>query len=381
MKIACIAPSQVPSNTANSIQMMKACHALAQLGHDVCLWVPGSARVNWDQLAGHYGLETPFDIRWLPSWRSLRRYDFVWKALGQAQRWQADVVYTWLPQAALLAAWRQVPVLLELHDRPMGHFGPWIFKQLVHSKGQKRFLLITEALHNVLMREFGASFAPGEVVITPNGVELERFANLPDPSEARRQLGLNERLTATFSGHFYAGRGTGLLFGLAQHLPDIQFLWVGGRKQDVEEWRGRLKAANVHNVVITGFIENRQLPLYLAAADVLLMPFERKITGSSGGNSADICSPMKLFEYLATGRAIISSDLPVIHEILNETNGVFCPPEDLPAWQEELSSLMSDAARRQRIAAQARQDAEHYSWKLRAGKALEGFIIPSGKSR
>ena len=218
------------------------------------------------------------------------------------------------------------------------------------------------------------------MVITPNGVELERFTNLPDPNEARCQLGLDDRLTATFSGHFYAGRGTGLLFGLAQALPEIQFLWVGGRQQDVADWRERLKSAEVHNVVITGFIENRQLPLYLAAADVLLMPFERKITGSSGGNSADICSPMKLFEYLAAGRAIISSDLSVIHEILNETNGVFCPPEDLPAWQAGLSSLMKDAARRQRIAEQARRDATRYSWKLRAEKALAGFIIPSEKS-
>jgi glycosyltransferase involved in cell wall biosynthesis len=262
----------------------------------------------------------------------------------------------------------------------MGHFGPWIFKQLVRTQGRKRFLLITEALHNVLIREFDASFAPGEVVITPNGVELERFANLPAASEARRQLGLDERLTATFSGHFYAGRGTGLLFGLAQALPEIQFLWVGGRQQDVADWRERLQSAGVHNVIVTGFIENRQLPLYLAAADVLLMPFERKITGSSGGNSADICSPMKLFEYLAAGRAIMSSDLPVIHEILNERNGVFCPPEDLPAWQEGLSQLMQDTAKRQRIAAQARQDALQYSWKLRAGKALAGFIIPNEKT-
>jgi glycosyltransferase involved in cell wall biosynthesis len=380
MRIACIAPSEVPSNTANSIQVMKACHAMAQLGHEVCLWVPGNPGPTWEQLAEHYGLETPFEIRWVPSWLPLRRYDFVLKALGQAQRWHADAVYTWLSPAALFAVWRHMPALLELHDRPMGHFGPWIFKQLVRTQGRKRFLLITEALHNVLIREFDASFAPGEVVITPNGVELERFANLPAASEARHQLGLDECLTATFSGHFYAGRGTGLLFGLAQALPEIQFLWVGGRQQDVADWRERLKSAGVHNVIVTGFIENRQLPLYLAAADVLLMPFERKITGSSGGNSADICSPMKLFEYLAAGRAIMSSDLPVIHEILNERNGVFCPPEDLSAWQEGLSQLMQDTTKRQRIAAQARQDASQYSWKLRAGKALAGFIIPNEKT-
>ena len=50
MKIAVIAPSRVPSNTANSIQVMKVCQALAQLGHTVRLWVPGENSTPWEQL-------------------------------------------------------------------------------------------------------------------------------------------------------------------------------------------------------------------------------------------------------------------------------------------------------------------------------------------
>ena len=86
---------------------------------------------------------------------------------------------------------------------------------------------------------------------------------------------------------------------------------------------------------MTGFIENSKLPLYQAACDILLMPYENAIAGSSGGNSVDICSPMKMFEYMAVGRAIISSDLPVIHEVLDNETAFFCPPEDSSAWVKE----------------------------------------------
>ena len=77
MRIACIAPSEVPSNTANSIQVMKACHAMAQLGHEVCLWVPGNLGPTWEQLAEHYGLETPFEIRWVPGAPSGENYEVI----------------------------------------------------------------------------------------------------------------------------------------------------------------------------------------------------------------------------------------------------------------------------------------------------------------
>ena len=373
MKIACISPSTVPSRTANSIQAMKACHGLAQNGHEVRLFLPGEVRSTWDFLANQYGLETEFQLNWLPSRRIFRRYEFSINAVTQAQRWGTEVVYTWLPQAGLFALERGIPSILEVHDRLKGSLGPWVFGRFFRHRGHKRLAVITHALLKVLENENGIQPAAGEAVITPNGVEWERFANQPAPKEARAILGLRESPTAAFSGHFYAGRGTDLLFSLAQSLPDIQFLWIGGRQEDIDHWKSRLHAENVQNVVLTGFVENSRLPLHLAAAEVLMIPFERIIRGSSGGNSADICSPMKLFEYMATGRAILTSDLPVIHEVLNETNACFAPPEDLPAWQKSLSALIKDPPLMRKLGDNAREDARQYSWKERERRALEAF--------
>lgn len=372
MKIACISSSRVPSSTANSIQMMKVCHALSQVDEPVRLWLPGEGGADWSALARQYGLSQPFEVCWLPSARFLRRYDFVWRSVAETQRWGAHCLYTWMPQAAVLALRRGLPVILELHDRVTGRLGPWFFRQFIQTTGKKRLLVITRALHSRLETQFG-DLSNVDIQIAPNGVELEQYIGLPEAAAARARLGLAQNLTVVYSGHFYAGRGVDLLVGLAASFPQVNFVWVGGRAGDVEALRRQLEKQNISNVVLTGFIPNQQLPLYQAAGDILLMPYERSIAGSSGGNSAEICSPMKMFDYLAAGRGILSSDLPVFHEVLTTQNAVFCPPEDLSAWRGALADLIEDPLRRQRLGSQARQDAEVYSWRRRAEKALLGF--------
>lgn len=375
MKIAAITTSTIPSSTANSMQVMKVCQALAQVGGAVSLWAPGGREITpWETLAGHYGITTPFEVHWLPSLRLFRRYDLAASALQRAQSWGAQMVYTWLIQTAVFALWRGFPAILELHDRPTGKIGPQLFKLYLRHNGQKRLLVITSALQRALEQQYEYRFAPDEIRVAPNGADLERYNHLPAPAAARHQLGLPEGPTAVYSGHFYAGRGMGLLFELAQRLPQVNFLWVGGRPAEVEQWRARLAERGSNNVLLTGFVENQRLPLYQAAGDVLLMPYERSIAGSSGGNSAEICSPMKMFEYMAAGRAILASDLPVLHEVLNPANSVFCPPEDVDAWALVLDDLLSDPARRARLMAQTRSDIKQYTWRARAERTLEGFL-------
>jgi glycosyltransferase involved in cell wall biosynthesis len=108
----------------------------------------------------------------------------------------------------------------------------------------------------------------------------------------------------------------------------------------------------------------------LAAANILLMPYGRSIAGSGGGNSAEICSPMKLFDYLASGRAILSSDLPVIREVIDEDCARFAPPDDVEKWSQALAELLEDGALRVRLAARARDLAVQYAWKKREERCL-----------
>ncbi len=374
MKIACVSSSRVPSSAANSIQVMKVCQALAQVGHQVNLWVPGNAHLPWGELSTYYGLSIPFETGWIASPPALKRYDLAYLAVQRAVKMKADLLYTWLPQAAVIGLRRDLPVILEVHDRPTGNFGPWLLRQTVKLNGKKRLAIITNALKQAIESEFHLPLPQDIFVIAPNGAESERYQELPEPAAARRQLNLTDKITAVYTGHFYEGRGLDLLYDLARAFPQVQFLWIGGQPDAVETWRERIAADGISNVVLTGFIENQRLPLYQAAGEILLMPYESSIAGSSGGNSADICSPMKMFEYLACGRAILSSDLPVLHEVLNDENAAFCPPEDLQGWKNELSALLANRERMSHLGNNARRDAQNYTWRLRAERILADFI-------
>ena len=372
MRIACIATSEVPSRKANSIQVMKVCQAFIDLGHTIKLWLPGRAPdVSWQFLAEHYGIKDQFPIRWIRAARQLRRYDFCLRAVLAARLWGADLYYTWPLQAAAIASKRGLPTVLEIHDEPKGRFGPWLFGQYLRGSGTRRLLPITESLRAWLERVYKVSLESPLAVIAPMGVDLERYADLPTPVEARQELAIRETFTAGYTGHFYPGRGIDLLLELARRNPAMQFIWAGGEPAAVDRWRRRLAGSGVDNVQVLGFVSNARLPLVQAACEVLLMPYERRISVSSGGDTARFASPMKVFEYLASERAIISSDLPVLREVLNEKNAVLVPPEDVIAWNDAIQSLALNPDQRQHLASQARSDAARYSWIERARRSLQ----------
>ncbi len=371
MKIASITTSPMPTSTAHSIQAIKVTQALAQVsGAEVRLWVPGSTPAPWERLASNYGLTTPFAVDWLPARPALRRYDFAWAAVQAARAWRADLIYTWTIQAAWLASRQGLPVVQEMHDVPMGRLGPWFFRQFAHSRTPHRILCTTRALRARLEDQLGHALPDSQVLIAPNGTDMERYRDLPAAPQARAALNLAEKFTVVYSGHFYPGRGMDLLLELARAFPQVQFLWVGGKPQDVEPWKTRLQNEQLENVVITGFVENSRLPSIQAAADVLVMPYRPAVSDSGGGNIVEVFNPMKMFDYLATGRAILSSDLPVLHEVLNESNAVFARADDISDWVQVLGRLIQDDELRARLAQQALADAPQYDWHVRARRAL-----------
>jgi glycosyltransferase involved in cell wall biosynthesis len=374
MKLACIAPSTLPSETANSVQVMKVSQALTQLGHKVCLFVPSGQPTPFDKLRSHYGVKTEFEIRWLKTNPSLRKIDFAWQSVHLAKKEHFELIYTRMLWVALLALHQKLPVILEMHELPGGRFSPRLYRYYLSMPGKKLTVFITRGLQEQIETTLNIRHPAAQSCIAPDGVDLERFVDLPSASEARRMLGLNETFSAVYSGGFYPGRGLENLYELAKHFPQVQFVWIGGKPAQLQKWQQKLSEESIQNVVLAGYIANQQLPLYQAAGDVLLMPYKSKVAGNSGGNIAGVTSPMKLFEYLASGRAILSSDLPVLHEVLNETNALFYPPEDTSKMLSQFQKLFSDNSLRNSLSAQAKKDALKYSWKQRMQNILDIFI-------
>jgi glycosyltransferase involved in cell wall biosynthesis len=227
---------------------MKMNQAFASLGYDVHLLIPDEEKGiedgnrSWDSLAHHYGLSTLFEMEWLPINPRLRKYDFAWYAVRKAKAWGADIIYTRLPQAAALAARQGVNTILEVHDFPQGITGPLLFRLFLRGSGAKRLILISSPLAADLKDRFGSIIQPPFMQVNPDGVDLERYINLPEPQESRRRLSsmINihgdklraqfhpKRFTAGYTGHLYPGRGISLILNMAKQLPQVNFLIVGG---------------------------------------------------------------------------------------------------------------------------------------------------------
>lgn len=387
-RIAVIAPTEIPARRANTLQVMKMTQAIKSLGHDVRLAVPGEQPAEakdlesyWIQLSNHYGLQRQFPIHWLAADPRLRRYDFSFRAAFWARRWNADLLYTRLPQVAAIGAQMGLPTILEVHDLPQGTLGPWLVRQFLKNKNAHSLVVITQALAADMADYFSLPASPTFTIVAPDGVDLDRYNNLPSTKAARRNLYQNaitalprpidpEQFTAGYTGHLYAGRGTAMILELAASLPEIAFLIVGGEPEDVVNLQNIINARKLENTIVKEFVPNAELPRYQAACDVLLMPYGKHVAASSGGDISRYLSPMKLFEYLACERAIISSDLPVLKEVLNSNNAILLPYDDLDSWINAIKNLQSDPGLRTRLAKHARQDANQYTWEARAAKIL-----------
>lgn len=385
MKVLIAAPTYLPSRRANTLQVMKMAQALHGLGYEICVLVPerkAESEYPRDEIKKLYGLQSDLNIVWLPVKPNLRGYDYSIKIVKYFRRWGGDVLYTRLPQAAVFSSTLNLPTIFEIHDLPGGLTGPWLYRRFLQCSGSRRLVLITQALKADLNKQFGELLQSPSTVVAPDGVDLVRYENLPEPEDARRLLKESQgvqipegKFTAGYSGHFYPGRGLDHILAIASKIPDFTFLLIGGNPHDIDEIRSKVVARNLDNVIITGFIPNLNLPLYQAACNVLLMPYQKVVEASSGGDIAKYLSPMKMFEYLACGRVIIASDLPVLREVLNDQNSILLPANDIDAWVETILEISAASNRQKSLSEKSKNDALKYSWESRANKIFSGGWI------
>ncbi len=375
MKIAYLSSATVPSNSANSLQVMKMCQAFAQEGNEVHLILPpgdetGSADGPGvpERIIRQYGVTAALPIHRVKLLPLLGRRGLAWAEAGEASRLCPHLVYTRGIDIAWAVTQHGFPVMLELHQPPTGRIGPLYFRQIL-GRRNLRLAVISRALEETLRGAYPA-LCGRDILIIPDAVDGEAYRALPDPGRARARLSLPaRRFTAGYFGSLVAGRGVELICEMARLLPDVDFLMLGGGPGEVREWKARTTAAE--NVRWLGYVPNADVPLYQAACDVLLMPYQREVTIHGKGNTADIMSPMKLYEYMAAGRAILASDLPALRLMLNERNSVLLAPDDPAAWADALARIRKNADRRKRITLRARADVRAHTWRNRAKKILK----------
>ena len=127
-----------------------------------------------------------------------------------------------------------------------------------------------------------------------------------------------------------------------------------------------------------GFVAQREVSSYFLAPDVLVMSYSSGVTIRDGTEAGEFTSPLKLFEYMAAGKPIVATGVPLVLEILRSgENSVVTPPEDEEEFLRALELVLADSGLCSRISEGARLDATGYTWEKRVEKIIDGVEIGS----
>jgi glycosyltransferase involved in cell wall biosynthesis len=209
------------------------------------------------------------------------------------------------------------------------------------------------------------------ILVAPDAVDLRRFASLPERTAARAELGLPaEAPVVVYTGHLYPWKGAHTLALASRHLPsDALVCIVGGTPADLDKFRSFLDRERLDSVRLAGYVSPAEVPTWLAAADVLVLPNSARET-----ISASYTSPLKLFEYMAARRPIVGSDLPSLREVLrHDANAHLVPPDDPAALAAGVRALPADPTRARRLAEAAWHDVQGRTWDARA-QTIVSFV-------
>ena len=375
MRIAYLHGGSIPSFFANGVHVMRMCDAFTDAGHDVTLYTaPGTdAYADLDPYA-YYGVRHRFAIRYLPYTENTPTG--YWKRAEQVREMLIrdtvpDLVYGRDPYSLARAA-DLAPFVYEVHQVRKDVAPPWTEHELFARPLLARVVAITHALARDL-QDIHHGLGPLPVLVAPD------CADPPDPGTAVSAPDLPGRPDAPrigYVGHLYNGRGIDLILDLAGRLPGFDFHLVGGTAEDRARWEDPCPHPNVY---FHGHLPPAALPGYFPLFDVVLAPYQRKVYTWGGiEETGRWASPMKLFEYMAHGRAIIASDLPVLHEVLQDrVNCLLRPPDQPQAWAEAVAELVADLVLRRKLGDEARrQFSQLYTWRRRADTVLAGLDLP-----
>ena len=361
---------------ASAVHMLKMCQAMAKLGIEVECVLPG--RVNKKRLFSYYGIKNPFRVTSIALSGGLARrplHGFLSALYACGKKENFDLVLT----RDLIFAWFAtkvfgVPTVYDAHHPPVNWAAEIIISSFSRSKNLLGMSFNSRGLHDIY---FCLGMTGQNPIVAPNGFEREAFEGEHDIPSLRESLGLPlERKIVCYCGNTYRGRGLEILMRAAAQMPEVEFLIVGGRERDNVLWREMARQEGSGNLRIEGFVRQREVPSYLLASDVLVMPYSSKITIRDGTEAGKFTSPLKLFEYMAAGKPIVATGVPSVLEILRPgENSVVTPPDDGGEFIRALGLVLADSELCTRISEGARSDAAGYTWEKRVEKIIDGVGV------
>jgi hypothetical protein len=379
MRVGYISPSTLPSRAANSVHVSLQCEGLAQAGAAVTLYAKRSIEREADlmpALREHYGID-PSDIRAVSYYSaSSRAMSARIAALALAtmneEGWPDAIISRNLYASFVLAVVQRQPLIFETHQLECGIRKA--MQRAIFARPWVTTLVISQQLAMYLEQHHGSQ--PARVLVLHDAA-AEGIQPIP-VAERRRHLvhfvpasnGSWDAVCGYF-GHLYQGRGIEIIEQMASERPSVLFIVYGGTEADVAT---RRKANVLPNLIFGGHIPHPAARKIMLCMDVLLMPYQASVSiGVSGHDTARWMSPMKMFEYMASGVPIVASDLPVLREILKDGhNAVLVPPAVPRAWIAAVDRLLLHRAWGLSLGDRAHEEYRaNHTWRRRGQRILQ----------
>lgn len=367
MKLIYFTALNYPSNIANSKQVFAMAKCFREALGDDFIFIINSN--NSDENVSNLN---PLEINC--RWKNFRTlYNFFWAAFNfgkffDKKNKKETIIYSKDANlyliSLLLKTFFGYKTCFESHMM----FGK--LKDFIIAKFSDYVVCTTSKLKSELV-SIVAGEQKAEIFVEPDAVDLEIFDIDVSREEARKILGIPNGIKIIgYTGSFRTfgmEKGVGDAIKALSLLEDktAQFWAIGGKEEDVKYYEKIAKELEIpERVRLSLPCDQPKLALYQKAFDVLVMPFPYT------EHFAKYMSPLKMFEYMASGTPIITSDLPSIREILDEESAILVSPDDPQALAERIEKVLADQTLAQHIAQTAFKNVRGYTWAERARAIL-----------
>lgn len=361
MKIIYLAEIRLPTKNAHGFQIMNMCSAFVKEGSKVLLLIPWRKNLLKKDPFDFYKLPKIFKVKKLPAIDLyplrfiperisgfIHLFSFLLSARIYLFFVSCDILYTRESFVGLFFK----KFCLEVH-----------MPEQIKRRGFRAEKFIV--LNNYIKKELVlCGLNSDDILVAPDAVDLSLF--YPRPKMEARQL-LNwksDRPVVLYCGNFKVWKGVDIVAEVVKLLPDVFIVMMGATKEN-DLKRIQQKVSGLPNVLVKGFTLHEDLPLYLAGADIFLLP-----NTALDENSRLYTSPLKLFEYMASGRPIVASDLPSLREVLNESNATFFEPDNPLSLVGSIKKILENPDLAEKKTTQALVESKKHTWENRARKIL-----------
>lgn len=338
------------------------CQELAAAGQSVELWVLPKKKADFSMALERHGIKSIFPVKLFSGYRFFARNRFLyslyfiyWGTWSFFKISSADVVFTRDLNIAALLILLGKSVFYDVQVRPEGRLG----QLRIVLAGAEGIIVKTEAARSIFLDR---GYQADKMLIFRNRVSQPEFNIKIQKREARKKLGLPmDKKIIGYAGNLKGGnkdQGIGTALRALVSLDENYLLClVGGSERHIEEYNDLADNLGVqHKVLFTGYQKHDLIPVYLKASDVLIAPYP------SREHNLYYMSPVKLFEYMAADRPMITTDLAPIREILNGEQAILIPPDDPGALSQKIEKLASDEDLAKKLSGNALARSSEYSW-------------------